>query len=55
MLLNEMPLDYTAVHRYMCRLVSAAGEYNGIPVETRTKWTEFTAEWRFEPVTQITY
>lgn len=53
--LNEMPLDFTAMHQYMCRLASAAGEYNGMPVEKRTKWTEYTPDWRFEPVTQVSY
>ena len=55
MLINEMPLDYTAMHRYICRLISKSGILNEQPVELRTDWLTYTPEWRFEAVNLVPY
>ena len=47
MMLNELPLDYLAMHKYMFRLVSTSGNLNDQPVERRTNWLTYKPDWRF--------
>lgn len=48
MMLNEIPLDYTAKSRHIIRLVAMSGNINGQPVENLTSKIRRNASSSFE-------